>query len=107
MLDGISTVVDLVSDWDDLWISYTIASLELETISFTGKSNIRLLNEKCAKIGISLNYTSYQALTDSIDNLVQKIIPLWTEDTIPLKSLSDKAQYIRDLLFLKAYYERL
>lgn len=107
VLDGIATIVDLVSDWDDLWISYTIASLELEIISFTDKSNIRLLNEKCAKIGISLNYTSYQALTDSIDNLVQKIIPLWTEDSIPLKSLSDKAQYIRDLLFLKAYYERL
>jgi hypothetical protein len=107
VLSAISTIVDLVSEWDDLWIAYTIASLELEVINFSDKSNISLLNEKCANIGINFNYTSYQSLTDSIDNLVQRIIPLWTEDSIPLKTLSDKAQYIRDLLFLKAYYEKL
>ena len=26
VLKSISTIVDLVSDWDDLWISYAIAS---------------------------------------------------------------------------------
>ena len=106
VLDAISTIVDLVSDWDDLWIAYALASLELEVVSFSGKSNIRLLNEKYNKIGIDFNYTSYQTLTDSIDSIVQRIIPLWTEDSIPLNALSDKAQYIRDLLFLKAYYEK-
>ncbi len=106
ILNAISTIVDLVSDWDDLWIAYSIASLELEVISFFGQSNIRLLNEKCGKIGSDFNYTSYQALTDSINRILQKIIPLWTEDSIPLNTLSDKAQYIRDLLFLKAYYEK-
>ncbi len=106
VLDAISTIVDLVSDWDDLWIAYTIASLELEVASLSGKSNIKLLEEKYNKIGMDFNYTSYQTLTDSIDNIVQKIIPLWTEDSIPVKSLADKAQYIRDLLFLKAYHEK-
>ncbi len=107
VLDAISTIVDLVSDWDDLWIAYTLASLELEVISFFGKSNIKLLNEKYDKIGINFDYTSHQTLTNSIDNIVQKIIPLWTENSIPLNTLSDKAQYIRDLLFLKAYYEKI
>ncbi len=107
VLDAISIIVGLISEWDDLWIAYTIASLELETVNFSGESNIRLLNEKCATIGSHFNYLSYQSLTDSIDNLVQMIIPLWTEDSIPLKTLSDKAQYIRDLLFLKACYEKL
>ena len=106
VLGAISTVVNLVSDWDDLWIAYVIASLELEVSSLSGKSNIRLLNEKYDKIGINFNYASYQALTDSINTIVEKIIPLWTEDSIPLKTLSDKAQYVRDLLFLKAYYEK-
>ena len=106
VLDAISTIVNLVSDWDDLWIAYAIASLELEVISFSGQSNIKLLNEKYDKIGIDFNYASYQDLIDSIDSIVQKIIPLWTEDSIPLNTLSDKAQYIRDLLFLKAYYEK-
>ena len=106
VLDSISTVVDLASDWDDLWIAYTIASLELEFVAFSGTSNIRLLNEKYYKTGIRFNYASYQALTDSIDSIVEKIIPLWTEDSIPVKTPADQAQYIRDLLFLKAYYEK-
>ncbi len=107
VLNAISIVVDLVSDWDDLWVAYTIASLELEVTEFYRMSNINLINEKYEKIGIDFNFGSYQDLTDSIDNIVQQIIPFWIEDSIPLKSLSDKAQYIRDLLFLKAYYEKL
>ena len=106
VLESISTIVDLVSDWDDLWISYAIASVELEVARFSGNPNVRFLNEYYDKIGISFNYTSYQALTDSINKILQQMIPLWTEDSIPLKSLSDRAQYIRDLLFLKAHYEK-
>ena len=106
VLDAISTVTNLVTDWDDLWIAYTIASLELEVASFSGKSNVRLLNEKYKRIGITFNYESYQTLTNSIDSIVQTMIPLWTEDSIPLNPLSEKAQYIRNLLFLKAYYEK-
>lgn len=106
VLNAISTIVDLVSDWDDLWIAYAIASLELEISALSGKSNIRILNEKYGRTGINFNYSSYQALTDSIDETVQKIIPLWTEDSIPLKTPADQTQYIRDLLFLKAYYEK-
>ena len=106
VLYAISTIVDLVSDWDDLWIAYAIASLELEVTAFSGKSNIELLNEKYDKIGLNFNYSSYQHLTDSIDNIVQKVILLWTEDSIPVKTPADQAQYIRDLLFLKAYHEK-
>ncbi len=106
ILNAISTIVNLVSDWDDLWIAYAIASLELEALTFSGQSNINLLKKKYDKIGIDLDYASYQTLIDSIDEIVQHIIPLWTEDSIPLKTLSEKAQYIRDLLFLKAYYEK-
>ena len=107
VLNSISTIVDLVSNWDDLWISYAITSLELEVMVFSGQSNVKLLNEKYGQIGISFDYDSYHNLTDSIDKIVEAMIPLWTEDTIPLSSLSDKAQYIRDLLFLKAHYENV
>lgn len=107
VLDAISSIVDLVSDWDDLWVAYTIASLELEVNEFYNISNIELINEKYENIGIKFNFSSYQSLTDSIKNIVDKMIPYWTEDSIPLKSLSCKAKYMRDLLFLKAYYEKL
>lgn len=106
VLNAISTIVNLVSNWDDLWIAYAIASLELEVVSFTRQSNIKLLNEKYDQIGIDFNYASYQDLIDSIDSIVEKIIPLWTEDSIPVKTPADQRQYIRDLLFLKAYYEK-
>lgn len=106
ILASISTVVALVRDWDDLWLAYTIASMELEVSTFSGRSNVMLLNEKYDKIGIPFDYASYHALTNSIDRIVQKMIPLWTEDNIPLNALSDKAQYLRDLLFLKAHYDK-
>lgn len=106
VLEAISTIVNLVSDWDDLWIAYAIASLELEVVSLSGQSNIKLLNKKYDQIGIDFNYASYQDLIDSIDSIVQKMIPLWTEDSIPVKTPADQLQYIRDLLFLKAYYEK-
>ena len=82
------------------------SKLELEIATFSGQSNVRLLNAYYDEIGIDFNFTSYQHLTDSINRIIQQLIPLWTEDSIPLNSLSDKAQYIRDLLFLKAYHER-
>ncbi len=107
MLNAIATTVNIVEDWDDLWVSYAIASLELPLISFSKYSNVKLLNEKWDQIGARFSFDSYKELTKSIDQATQKIIPLWTEDSIPLKSLSDKAHYIRDLLFLKACYARI
>ena len=50
---------------------------------FDGVSNVKLLNEKYDKIEICFNFESYQALTDSIERIIEKIIPLWTEDSIP------------------------
>ena len=106
VLNAISTIVNLVSNWDDLWIAYAIASLELEVLSFSGQSNIKLLNEKYDEIEIGFKYASYQDLIDSIDSIVQEIAPFWTEDSLPVKTLADQTQYIRDLLFLKACYEK-
>lgn len=106
ILDAIPTIVDLVSDWDDLWIAYALASLELEIATLSGKSNITILNEKYNKIGIKFDYSSYHTLTNSIENITQKMIQLWREDGIPVKTPADQSQYIRDLLFLKACHEK-
>ncbi|MGQ0792768.1 MAG: hypothetical protein ACT4NX_01630 [Deltaproteobacteria bacterium] len=107
VLKSVSKIVDRIENWDDLWISYATASLELEVMCFTQHSNVKLLNEKCALSGVNFIFDSYDELIKSIDTALDKIIPLWTEDSIPLTSLSDKAHYIRDLLFLKACYEKL
>jgi len=107
VLGAISRVVDLIENWDDLWISYAIASLEIEVISLSECSNIKLLNEKCKQIGTEFDLDSYEKLVRSIDGILGMIIPIWIEDSIPLESLCDKAHYVRDLLFLKACYEKL
>jgi hypothetical protein len=107
ILKSISEVVNTIIDWDDLWISYAIASMELSNFYSSGYSNIKLLNDKFGKLETKFEFNSYKELTDSVDQVLQLIMPLWTECSIPFNSLSDKIHYIRDLLFLKACYERI
>lgn len=104
--NSISTTISLIEQWDDLWISYAIASLELEAQTLNSVSNIDLLNQKFLQTSSSFDFSSYKNLVKSIDTALEKIIPLWKENSIPLISLSDKVNYIRDLLFLKACYEK-
>ena len=70
-------------------------------------SNIELLNQKLEKIGFEINFENYQTICNSVDKIVNKILPIWTEDSIPFASISDKAHYIRDLMFLKVIYSKL
>ena len=105
-LNTINEVVRLIENWDDLWISYTLASLELEVRAFKGLSNIKLLNEKFEKTNSKFNFDSYASLVKSINDITEKIAPLWKENSIPLQSPSDQIHYIRDLLFLKACYKK-
>ncbi|MDH4129656.1 MAG: hypothetical protein OEV44_12925 [Spirochaetota bacterium] len=106
ILTSIPATINLIENWDDLWISYAIASLELEVNSSKEKSNIELLNEKFENLKIPFNFNSYIELTKSIDSIIEKIIPLWQEDSMPFASPSDQIHYLRDLLFLKAYYDK-
>jgi len=106
-LGAIVEIIRLIENWDDLWVSYALASLEIEVMSLLGYSNVRLLNEKFEKVYAKFDFGSYQHLTQSIDRTLGKIIPLWIEKSIPLPSLCDISHYIRDLLFLKACYEKL
>lgn len=93
---------DMLSILSDIFHKTELPKLDIDAMG------IDSLNQKTIiiQIGIKFNFNSYSGLTSSIDEIVQRMIPLWTEDTIPLNSLSDKAHYIRDLLFLKACYEK-
>jgi len=107
ILTSISKVISSVDNWDDLWISYAIANSEIEIKHLNGHSNIKLLEEKCNYINKQFNFNSYEDLVLSINEMTNEIIPIWSEDTIPLESPADKAHYIRDLLFLRACYEKM
>lgn len=106
ILKSIPKIISLLENWDDLWISYSIANLELEIKSLYGYSNITLIENKYKKVKKNFNFNSYQELVNSIDDITTQLVSNWFEDTIPLNSPADKAHYIRDLLFLKACYEK-
>lgn len=102
----VKNIISTVEQWDDLWVSYAIASIELEIRSLTGRSNVALLPEKCNDLGIKLNFDSFGQLEKSIEEAIKKLIPAWSEETLPVRSPSDMAYYLRDLLFLWAIYQR-
>jgi len=107
ILNSITNITHKIENWDDLWIAYAVASLELGTVCLNKTSNISLLNTKFEKVGIPFDYDSYESLVKSINNIANSIIRLWSENSIPLKSPADQLYYIRDLLFLKACYANL
>lgn len=103
--EAVKDIINKIEKWDDLWLAYAIASIEIETQSLRGISNIHILADKCNSLDIDLDYRSYALLQKSIENAIEKIIPAWTEPTLPVSSPAEQALYIRDLLFLRAIYE--
>jgi len=105
-LYAVREIVEKVENWDDLWIAYALASLEIGVKSLRGASNVQLLDQKCATLNFEYDFTSYAALRQGIDQATPHIAALWKEDTLPVQSVSDQTLYIRDLLFLRAIYQK-
>ncbi len=104
VLKSIKKVTDTVTNWDDLWISYAISSLEIEIMSFYGISNIAILEKYLLKEKINLDD---KFDVRKVDKISLNIASKWKETTIPLSSVSDKILYIRDLIYLKLIYNRI
>ena len=98
--------IKLLENSDDLWLSYVIASLELENIKLKGINNIEYLNQllKGRKINISY-FNSPNEYLKIANQLTLDIIPVWENDSLPVSSISEKAHYIRDLILMRFIYE--
>lgn len=107
ILHSIKDVVNLIENWDDLWIAYSVANIELEINNLKSFSNIELLNQKTEVVGFNIDSTNYKTICNSVESVVNQILPIWNEDSIPFVSISDKAHYIRDLVFLKVISSKL
>lgn len=105
-LNAVKEIVETVENWDDLWIAYALASLEIGIKTLYGASNVQLLNHKCDTLNFEYDFTSYSALRQSIDRATPQIAAMWKEDTLPVKSVADQTLYIRDLLYLRAIYHK-
>lgn len=104
---SIDLIIERIENWDDLWISYAIASLEIEIKRLNGKNNIEIFKEKIELLQNKFDFSSYNNLVNSIDLMTTELIIIWDEDTLPVKSPSDSALYLRDLLFLFASYLKI
>jgi len=104
--EAMKKIIKTLESSDDLWLSYVIASLELENIELKGINNIEYLNEllKSENYDISA-FTSNEEYLTLANELVLKIIPKWNKDSLPVSTMSEKATYIRDLILLRFIYD--
>jgi hypothetical protein len=101
-----SNIIKTLEDSDDLWLSYAIASLELENIRLRGFNNIDYLNKLLKAINYNLSSCSKNDDYLNLANtLALKIIPKWNNNFLPVSSMAEKATYIRDLILLRFIYD--
>ena len=102
LLGKFERVEQSVMNWDDLWVSYAVASLEMDNYYVTGKSNVEILEKYLQELEII--FTPDYNPSD-IDALASKVADMWKENTIPLSSPAEQRLYVRDLLYLNLIYK--
>ncbi|MDW8297615.1 MAG: hypothetical protein RMJ97_12110, partial [Raineya sp.] len=105
ILKAIEDIVGTVERWDDLWISASIANLELEMLHTRGISNVNILQEKLESLNFEIDKSSYKTICQSVAELTNLLVPTWHEKSLPFDNIADKAHYIRDLIFLHTIYQ--
>ncbi|MFA4647079.1 hypothetical protein P8X24_07490 [Pyrococcus kukulkanii] len=111
IIEEYSKYLELVSMWDDLWLSYAIATLELENLVKYGKTNAMIFEEKLTpalqkKLSSSECLENYRECSAEMAKEISPYIR-GRDDIIPFSALGDKLNYIRDLLILRIVYEHL
>jgi len=99
--------IQFVSSWDDLWLSYAISSLELERLTIDSKSNFQIMEEKLKSDNIVFTREDLRQYLEASKTYAVKLLPKWTEDTLPVSSPADQLIYIRDLILLKMIHQKI
>ncbi len=105
VLEANREIIHTIQNWDDLWLAYAIASMEIHVQVFRGYSNAKLLQEKIEKLQLEVTPVPQEKLQESISYALDKLIHEWREDSLPVRSLADQILYLRDLLLLYAIYK--
>jgi hypothetical protein len=103
----LAKVLELMRSWDDLWLAYGVASLELERVVLGGKSNFDLLEAKLTAAGVTIRSSDLRNYTESSERIARQLIEDWHEDTLPVKAPADAVTYVRDLVLLKMIHVRM
>jgi len=97
----ITALWESIQKWDDLWLTYAIASLELENLVFRNLSNFQILKRKMRELGLAISGADLQNYRESSAAMAEKIARSWTENTLPVSSPAEALNYIRDLVLLR------
>jgi hypothetical protein len=90
-----------IQNWDDLWLTYAIASLELENLICGGQTNFQVLQTKLSELRITISNDDLRNYKQSSISIAERIAREWTETTLPVTAPSDILNYLRDLVLLK------
>jgi len=99
--DKLKTLWDSIQRWDDLWLTYAIASLELENLIFNGRTNFQILDKKLKRLKITISTEDLKNYVNSSIKIAEEIAREWKEDTLPVTSPAEILNYLRDLVLLK------
>ena len=94
-------VFKTLEDWDDLWLTYVVTSIEIQNLKIKGKNNFQILEEKLAESDIKINSSNFTDYKKESYNFADRLIKIWKEDTLPVSSPRDQFIYIRDLVLIK------
>ncbi len=88
-----------LEDWDDLWLTYAISSIELQNLAINGVNNFLMLEDKLTNLGIIIQDMDHY--NERSTEIAHKLIEAWKENTLPVSSARDQLWYIRDLVLMK------
>ena len=94
-------VFGTLEDWDDLWLTYVVTSIEIQNLKIKGKNNFQILEEKLAETNIIISSNSLTYYKKESCRIAQILMRQWKEDTLPVSSPGDQFLYIRDLVLIK------
>lgn len=108
-LEKYNYYIELLSNWDDLWVSYLVSSFELKNFQFNNFTSIDYLKNLLVQIGsqIKLNLSGgYDDLIKSIEDIKRVVAENWREEKlIPVSTLADQIFYVELLLYIHSIYE--
>jgi hypothetical protein len=96
-----------IQKWDDLWLTYAIASLELENLIFKGYTNFQILNKKLQELNIVISNNDLKNYKTKSIYIAEKIAREWEESTLPVSAPAEVLNYLRDLVLLKMINEKV
>jgi hypothetical protein len=103
----ITETLEVSANWDDLWLTYAIASLELERLTLGHQSNFEILEQKLNNGNITFSAKDLKDYLNASAKYVVQIMPNWSEETLPVTSPADQLTYLRDLILLRMIYQKV